>query len=78
MTPKQLRQLRKDASFTQYSLANETHIDRTRISHAELGVVKLTADEIARIRRVLIATSKKKMARLALLEAETQSEQPLP
>lgn len=78
MNIKNLRQLRKDAGHTQYGLAKLTRIDRTRISHAELGVVALTADEIRRIRRVLIVTGKKKMARLVQLEAETQSEQPIP
>jgi transcriptional regulator with XRE-family HTH domain len=73
-----LRQLRKDSSLTQYGLAKLTRIDRTRISHAELGFVSLTADELARIRRVFITTSKKKLARLAELEAETRSEQPIP
>jgi transcriptional regulator with XRE-family HTH domain len=67
---KNLRALRRDAALTQYGLAKLTGIDRTKISHAELGVVRLSADEIARIRKVLIATSKKKLTRLAQLEAE--------
>jgi transcriptional regulator with XRE-family HTH domain len=64
MNNRNLRQLRRDAGLTQYALAKATGIDRTKISHAELGVVKLTEDEFNRIRKVLLDLAREKSARV--------------
>jgi predicted transcriptional regulator len=61
---KNLRKLRRDAGLTQYRLAAATEIHRWRISHAELGLLQLTAEEVDLIRKVLIAASRQKSARL--------------
>jgi transcriptional regulator with XRE-family HTH domain len=61
---KNLRKLRRDAALTQYALAKATGIDRTKISHAELGMVTLAADEIARLRNILLEVARKKSARV--------------
>jgi transcriptional regulator with XRE-family HTH domain len=61
---KNLRKLRRDAALTQYALAKATGIDRTKISHAELGMVTLNADECARIRKVLLDVTRRKSARV--------------
>jgi transcriptional regulator with XRE-family HTH domain len=59
-----LKKLRRDSGLTQYSLASATGIPRVKISHAELGIVKLTADEVASIRKVLLKVSQNNSARV--------------
>jgi predicted transcriptional regulator len=61
---KNLRKHRRDAGLTQYALAHATGIHRWRISHAELGLLKLTAEEIASVSKTLVAVSRKKSARV--------------
>ena len=65
-----LRTLRKDSGLTQFSLAAATGIHRWRISHAELGLLKLESGEIAAIRKVLVAVARKNTTRV-LAELET-------
>jgi len=64
MKMSKLRQLRRDGGLTQYGLAKATGIDRTKISHAELGVVTLTDEELKRIRKVLLDAARKKSERI--------------
>ena len=59
-----LRKLRRDAAMTQYGLANATGISRAKISNVELGILTLTPDESARVRKVLIDAARKKSARV--------------
>jgi len=61
---KSLRKLRRDAGLTQYRLAKLSGTPRVKICHAELGIVTLTAKEIARIRKVVLAVARKKSARV--------------
>ena len=59
-----LRELRKDAALTQRKLASAAGINHWRISHAELGHLRLNPGEIASIRKVLIDAARKKSARV--------------
>jgi DNA-binding XRE family transcriptional regulator len=61
---KNLRRLRRDAGMTQYGLAAATGIHRWRISHAELGLLKLTPEEIALVSKTLVNVSRRKSARV--------------
>lgn len=61
---KNLKKLRRDSGLTQYGLAGATGIHRWRISHAELGLITLTPEEIDMVRRILVAESKKKSERV--------------
>ena len=68
---KNLKQLRRDAALTQHALAKATGIPRVKICHAELGIAKLTPDEVARIRKFVLDLARKKSERvLAELGAE--------
>jgi DNA-binding XRE family transcriptional regulator len=64
MKNRNLRQLRRDASYTQYALSKATGINRTKIAHAEVGISPLSPDELARIRKVLLDAARKKSARV--------------
>jgi transcriptional regulator with XRE-family HTH domain len=54
---KKLRQLRKMARASQAELALRTGINRTRLSFAENGYLELTAEEQAKIRKVIAKTA---------------------
>jgi transcriptional regulator with XRE-family HTH domain len=71
---KNLRQLRRDAALTQYALAKATGIPRVKISHAELGIVTLSPDEIVLVRKFLLNVARKKSARV-LRELDPKSGQ---
>jgi predicted transcriptional regulator len=64
-----LKKLRRDAGLTQHELASATSIHRWRISHAELGMLKLTPNEVEAIRQVLATAIQKKSRALAQLTA---------
>jgi transcriptional regulator with XRE-family HTH domain len=66
---KNLKELRKAAGLTQQHLGQLTNISRIRICHAELGLMKLTRDEVATIRKALVSVSKKSARVLAELSA---------
>jgi|GEM_PF-4960934 len=59
-----LRELRKAVALTQRELARCTHIPYWRLSHAELGHLRLNPSEIAVIRKVLVDAARKKSARV--------------
>jgi predicted transcriptional regulator len=61
---KNLRNNRRDAGLTQYALARATGIRRWRISHAELGLLKLTSDESSLVSKILVEISRRKSARV--------------
>ncbi|MGC2283671.1 MAG: helix-turn-helix transcriptional regulator [Candidatus Acidiferrum sp.] len=50
---KNLKKRRRAAGYTQYQLAAKTGIHRWRISHCELGLLKLTEQEQALIGKTL-------------------------
>jgi predicted transcriptional regulator len=70
---KNLKGLRRNAGLSQHALGSACGIARWRIAHSELGIVKLQASEISKIRKVLLAESKKKSARV-LKELEPANE----
>ena len=59
-----LRKYRQDVALTQRDLARAAGIHRWRISHAELGHLRLNPSEIASIRKVLVDAARKKSARV--------------
>ena len=61
----ELKNLRRNCGLTQYELARRTRIHRWRISHAELGLLELTAAEVASVSAVLVKISSKRSARIA-------------
>jgi predicted transcriptional regulator len=69
---RKLKTLRRDAGLTQYALAAVTGIHRWRISHAELGLVELTKDEIRAIRKVLLDVSRNNSARVLRACSDTE------
>lgn len=60
----ELRRLRQLVGRSQFELAKESGIDRTRISLAENNHVELSADEGKRIARAVLSAMKQKMAEL--------------
>jgi len=68
---KNLRKLRRDSGLTQYALACATGIHRWRISHAELGMLKLTPTEIEAIRKVLVGAIESKSRALEALAVKS-------
>lgn len=61
---KHLRKHRQDVALTQRDLAKAAGINYWRISHAELGLLRLNPGEIASIRKVLVDAARKKSARV--------------
>jgi predicted transcriptional regulator len=59
-----LKRLRRDAGITQHALARATGVHRWRISHAELGWLKLTTQEVELIRNTLVEAVRRKSARV--------------
>lgn len=66
---KNLKKLRRDSGLTQYALANVSGIPRWRISHAELGILRLKPAEVEAIRKALVDAIEKKSRALAELTA---------
>jgi predicted transcriptional regulator len=69
---KQLKRLRRDAGLTQYWLASATGIKRWRISHAELGILELTLQEVELVRSALVEACRKRTARVLELTDESE------
>jgi transcriptional regulator with XRE-family HTH domain len=59
-----IRKLRKLSGVTQYELARLSGIERTRLSLAENGHVRLDASENDSVRRALITAIERRMAQL--------------
>jgi predicted transcriptional regulator len=66
---KNLKKLRRDSGLSQHALAKAAGLHRWRISHAELGIADLSADEAESIRKVLASELQKKSRSLAALTA---------
>jgi len=66
---KNLKKLRRDSGLSQHALAKAAGLHRWRISHAELGMADLSADEADAIRKVLAGELQKKSRSLAALTA---------
>jgi predicted transcriptional regulator len=64
---RQLKSLRRDSGLTQQKLAIATGLPRWRIAHAELGMIRLSSDELAAIRGVLVTVCSKRTERVLRL-----------
>jgi transcriptional regulator with XRE-family HTH domain len=64
----EIRKKRKKARITQLELANKTSIDRSRLSQAECGYIKLRPEELDSIARAISAEVKRRAASLSLGE----------
>jgi transcriptional regulator with XRE-family HTH domain len=58
-TPSRIRQIRSKQGLTLDELGRRTNIDRTKLSRAERGYARLTADEMKRIRHALKKTTQR-------------------
>lgn len=61
---KKLKALRRDSGLTQQQLANAAGVPRWRIAHAEVGIVKLTSEEMGLIRNALVFACRQRSARV--------------
>jgi transcriptional regulator with XRE-family HTH domain len=61
---RQLKALRKASGLRQWEAANRAGLDRTRLSLAENGHVKLSDDEERRLRRVFVKAIQKRAQHL--------------
>ena len=59
-----LKSLREASGLSQYEVANRAGVDRTRLSLAENGHVRLAANEEDAIRRVLLAATRDRASRI--------------
>lgn len=57
-----IRKLRKLSGVTQYELARLSGVERTRLSLAENGHVRLDASEYDSVRRALVTAIERRMA----------------
>lgn len=73
MAGNELRKLRLIAGQTQYQLAQEAEVDRTRISLAENGHVKLTNEEAKKLTRAILAIVKRERTQVESKIAEVKT-----
>jgi transcriptional regulator with XRE-family HTH domain len=73
MPGSELRKLRVLAGQSQFQLAREARIDRTRISLCENGHVQLSPEEGKRVARVVLSAMQRKMAEVDAAISATET-----
>jgi transcriptional regulator with XRE-family HTH domain len=73
MAGSELRRLRVLAGQTQYQLAKESGIDRTRISLAENDYVQLTMEESKKLARAVLAIMERQLRDLQTKAGEAKT-----
>jgi transcriptional regulator with XRE-family HTH domain len=69
----ELKSLREASGLSQFATANRAGLDRTRLSLAENGHVKLSQKEDGAIRRVLVSAIQKRARQLKGVLANTKA-----
>jgi predicted transcriptional regulator len=61
---KKLKVFRRESGLTQQELSAASGVVRWRISHAEVGLIRLTPEELNAIRNALVAACEKRSTRV--------------
>ena len=61
---RRLKNLRRDSGLTQHELALASGVARWRISHAEVGLLRLAPEEVNSIREALVTVCEKRSTRV--------------
>jgi predicted transcriptional regulator len=70
---KKLKVLRRDSGLTQQDLSAASGVVRWRIAHAEVGLIRLTSEELDSIRAALVTACEKRSARVMRLRGEAEA-----